>query len=224
VQTCEVKNVYRWYEPVRKVNAGGPAVGPFEADAGFSGGGAQKNLAVIDTTDPAAAPPAVYRSQRTGAFTCNLEGLSPNAPYQVRLHFAETLFSEPGKRQFHVDINGARVLTDFDIVAEAGAPNRALVRAFAAQSDADGRITVAFTRGTADNPVVSGLEVLQDPLAQAYTVTDLVRALHVASGGSAVQGLDMARLDVGSLGEPGRIDMSDAVTIARKLTGLDANP
>ena len=59
----------------------------------------------------------------------------------------------PGQRKFNVDINGSRVLTDFEILAAAGGFRAAYAQSFDAVADANGRIVVAFTNGSApDRP------------------------------------------------------------------------
>ena len=60
-----------------------------------------------------------------------------------------------------MDINGRRVLTDYDIAAEAG-KDKAVVKDFPAISpDADGNIVIAFMRGSADEPKVCGIQILR---------------------------------------------------------------
>jgi hypothetical protein len=46
------------------------------------------------------------------------------------LHFAEPDRLGPGQRLFSVALQGRTVLEDFDIVKEAGGPQRAVVREF----------------------------------------------------------------------------------------------
>ena len=106
------------------------------------------------------APQAVYQTERWGAFTYTLPSLTPNAAYTVRLHFAENYWSSTGQRRFHVDINGVRVLTEFDIVAAAGGANRAVVREFATTANANGQIGITFITGSIDDPKSSGIEVV----------------------------------------------------------------
>jgi hypothetical protein len=48
----------------------------------------------------------------------------------VTLKFAETQFTNVGDRVFSLSINDDTVLTDFDIVARAGGPNRAVDQTF----------------------------------------------------------------------------------------------
>jgi hypothetical protein len=143
------------------INSGGPAVGPFQADVDFTGGSTASVTTAIDTsaaTNP--APQAVYQSERWGAFTYSMPGLTPGGPYTVRLHFAETVFTSTGQRVFNVSINGTSVLANFDIVATAGAPNKATTQTFTTTADGGGQISVAFIQGPANWPKLSGLEVI----------------------------------------------------------------
>jgi beta-galactosidase len=148
------------------INSGGPAVSntnggdaSFAADEYFGGGGTSASNHVISTTGVTnAAPAAVYQSERNGAFNYTIPGLAPNAQYTVLLHFAETYFTQTGQRVFNVSINGTTVLSNFDIFAEAGA-NAALVKHFQATADGSGQIVINYTRGTADQPKSSGIEI-----------------------------------------------------------------
>ncbi|MBI2439793.1 MAG: PQQ-binding-like beta-propeller repeat protein [Lentisphaerae bacterium] len=59
--------------------------------------------------------------------------MAPVAPprrHTVRLHFAEPDNIGPGRRVFEVKLQGQTVLKNFDIVKEAGAPRKALVKEF----------------------------------------------------------------------------------------------
>ena len=83
-------------------------------------------------------------------------------PYTVRLYFAEDDDLKPGERVFDVVIQGEPVLQDFDIVREAGAPHRVVVKEFG-NILAGEKLTVSFIpSGAASNgkSLVSGLEVL----------------------------------------------------------------
>jgi parallel beta-helix repeat protein len=75
-------------------------------------------------------------------------------------------------------------------------------------------------------PRVSGLQVdigayEYDAATAPFTPADVKRALGIASGLIAASAGDTARLNVGASGAG--IDMGDAVSIARKTAGLDAN-
>ncbi len=146
---------------VYQINAGGAAVGSFAADA-FSNAGtaSSKNVTVATTGVANAAPAAIYQSDRLGTFTYTFPGLTPNATYTVRLHFAEVYWNAAGKRLFNVTINGVNELTKFDIFAAAGGGNMAVVKSFIITANPNGQIAIAFTGGGVDQPEVSGLEIL----------------------------------------------------------------
>lgn len=166
--------------PIIAENSGGGAVGRFAADTSFGtieggniGNTYSTNAAIDISNAKNPAPGSVYQSERWGdpSFTYTLAGLrtqteprlTPNVTYLVRLHFAEIYFSNSGERQFNVDINGQRVLTNFDIVAQAGGARKAIVKEFTATATARGGIgiiTVNFTQGAIQNPKLSAIEVL----------------------------------------------------------------
>ncbi len=142
-----------------QINSGGSAVAPFVADADFTGGTAVTTANTITTsgvTNP--APQAVYQSNRYGTFSYAIPGLTAGHTYIVRLHFAETYWTAAGQRTFNVSINGQQVLTNFDIIAVAGAANKATVQQFTATADSTGKITLQFTT-VKDNAQVNGIEI-----------------------------------------------------------------
>jgi fibronectin type 3 domain-containing protein len=147
--------------PVLQINAAGGAIGPFIADAGFSGGNQFSSSATIDTTAVASpAPQGVYQTVRWApSFTYTITGLTSGSSYLVRLHFCELSFSSAAQRVFNVAINGTNVLSNFDVFATAGAQNKAAVKEVTTAADAAGRIVVAFSQGPADNPDIAGIEI-----------------------------------------------------------------
>jgi hypothetical protein len=145
---------------VLAIDAGGGATGSFAADADYSGGQTYSTSAAINTsgvTGP--APQAVYDTERYGNFTYTVPGLAPGAAYVVRLHFAELYWTAAGQRLFDVAINGAQVLSNFDIFAAAGGADIAVVEQFTATADSGGKISIQFT-SVKDNAKVSGIEIL----------------------------------------------------------------
>jgi len=150
------------------IAAGGPAESnanggdySFVADEDFTGGGNNSpTTATINLTQPGAnaAPMGVYQHGRAGIFTYSIPGLTAGAQYTVLLHFAETYWSAVGQRVFNVAINGATVLSNFDIFANVG-KNAALLETFTATANSSGDIVIALTKGTADQPVLMGIEV-----------------------------------------------------------------
>ncbi len=143
-----------------QINAGGLTVAPFVADTDSAGGATAATSHAIDTsgvTNP--APMAVYQSNRYGNFTYTIPGLTANASYTVRLHFAEEYWTAAGQRVFNVSLNGQQVLTNFDILGTAGAANKAVVEQFTSTADSTGKITLQFTT-VKDNAQVNGIEIL----------------------------------------------------------------
>ncbi len=152
------------YVPGYAINTGGNAAGGFSADAFWSGSTNLFSVATaIDTNGIAfAAPQLIYQTERWSNFSYVLPNLVPGSPYTVRLHFAEISPSVAtiNDRRFHVFINGTQVLTNFDILANAGAKFRAHTRSFNVPADGGGVINISFARGAANEPKSSGVEIL----------------------------------------------------------------
>ncbi|MDP5171912.1 MAG: malectin domain-containing carbohydrate-binding protein [Bacteroidia bacterium] len=85
--------------------------------------------------------------------------------YSVYLHFAEIWFGAgnsafgegDGARVFHVDVEGNRILTNFDIHAAVG-PRKALAVKYDVMALSDGKIDILFTQVT-QNIKISAIEV-----------------------------------------------------------------
>ncbi len=144
--------------PIR-INAAGAAFTAsgnrkFIADQYFVGGQAFTITRPIANTED----DILYQSER---WATNLPYNIPvvNGNYQITLHFAEIYFNNPNQRKFHVDIEGSRVLTDFDVVAVAGGRDIAVTRTFNVNVN-DGTLNLVFAKGSVDNPKVSAIEVV----------------------------------------------------------------
>ncbi len=148
--------------PVR-VDAGGTGTSPFTTDANNAGGTTIYHNNTITTSGVAnAAPAAVYKGARVGTFTYTLPGYPAGSTHRVRLHFAETYFTKAGGRAFNVSINGASVLSSFDIYAAAGnKANKAVVKDFTKAADSQGRFVIKVTNANPakDQGLLSGLEI-----------------------------------------------------------------
>ena len=146
-------------------NSGGSAAAQFGADANFAGG-TQANpfTATVDTSGVVSpAPQAVYQTERYGNFTYTFTNLTAGLTYKLRLHFAELYWTTAGQREFNVFINGVQVLTNYDIIAAAGAANKAIVQEFNVVPSG-GQIAVQYVT-VVDNAKSSGLELLLPPPA-----------------------------------------------------------
>ena len=81
--------------------------------------------------------------------------------YTARLFFSEPSAVAIGERVFDIDIQGTRVLSNLDVVKQAGGVQRVLVKEFK-DIAANQQLTVNL-RGVQGSPVLSGIEVeLQD--------------------------------------------------------------
>jgi hypothetical protein len=146
------------FRPIR-VNAGGPAYtdpsgNSWAADMGYIGG----NTYVVGSTITGCMSPVVHQSERWSSTTLQYQFSAPNGPYLVNLMFAEIYYTQPGQRIFNVVINGQTVLWNFDPLAEAGGPNKAVDRKFAINVTG-GLITIQLVP-VVSNPKVSAIEIV----------------------------------------------------------------
>lgn len=119
---------------------------------------------------PAAADQTLYKSERWGASRYDVA--APAGSYNVTLKFVENSFGA-GKRKFNASINGVAVLTNFDIAATAGGEWKAIDRTFTV-STTGAAIAIAFTAGTADQPLINAIQIAQagsPPVAVAIAPT-----------------------------------------------------
>ena len=80
--------------------------------------------------------------------------------YTVSLVFMEPNFqAQPGDRVFDVSVNGVPVLSNYDIIADAGRPYKSVVKTFHDISVTD-MLTVTLTP-RAGKPVLSGFSAIQ---------------------------------------------------------------
>ena len=154
---------------VSQINVGGPAINPFAADTDFTGGLTAVSRAAVNTSGVSSpAPQAVYQSYRYGNFSYTLPKFTPGASYTVRLDFAEMYWKQAGRRIFNVSANGRQVLSNFDILATAGRPKKAVTEQFPVTADGSGTIVLRFTK-IRDNAQVNGIEVLSGDSTQMST-------------------------------------------------------
>ena len=91
----------------------------------------------------------------------------PPGVYQVTLKFAEIWHKRKGARVFDVALNGKTVLRNFDVLAEAAGPDRAVDRTFPVEVGREGRIRITFPRSSIDRPKISALLVRGRGLVRA---------------------------------------------------------
>lgn len=84
---------------------------------------------------------------------------APERRFTVRLHFLEPDDLKPGQRLFHVNLQGERVLTNFDIAREAGGARRGLVKEFRDITVTRDLTVTLIPAATGSAPVLCGVEV-----------------------------------------------------------------
>ncbi|GGB78702.1 CBM96 family carbohydrate-binding protein [Dyadobacter sediminis] len=166
--------------PIR-INAGGPEFTTatkkkFSADLYYSGIDRVSSIVTGDISNT--SNDILYQSARCSpSFSYNIP--VANGTFDIYLHFAETYFGAPGKkggkgsRQFHVNMEGSRKLTNYDIFVKAGGAMRATAETFTVNVT-DGMLNIDFLTGAADLPRISAIEVIPvtsvtlKPVADAY--------------------------------------------------------
>ncbi|THD67499.1 PKD domain-containing protein [Robertkochia marina] len=148
-----------------RVNAGGSSVNyagkTYLNDQYFTNGTSFQNTN--------ATVPDLFITERTSPLDFQYNFPVANGDYLVSLYFAEIYWGAPGgkeggvgSRVFDVEMEGATILDDFDIYAEAGA-EVPINRSFVATVN-DGILDLVFTsdpsKGGVDQPKVSAIEII----------------------------------------------------------------
>ena len=162
--------------PIR-VDAGGPAYTDsqgnlWSADTGYQGG--NTDALGVGTSISNTADPTLYQTERWNSGSLVYSFAVPNGSYTVTLKFAEIYFASPGQRICNIVLNGTTVKANFDIVAAAGAANRAYDLSYPV-TVTGGQITVTLV-SVVSNPKISALAIVQ---ASAFT------PIRVNAGGPA---------------------------------------
>jgi hypothetical protein len=147
-----------------RILAGSPtdAVDPFgrawARDQLFEGGTASS----LPALEAAGDHPA-YRAQRKGSFSYHIP--LPSGVYEVRLHFVESEFGDTTvgaetSRLFDIEVNGRRLIHDFDVSADAGGSRTPDVKVLTDLSPAaDGRLHLRFAHVNY-RAILNGIEIL----------------------------------------------------------------
>ena len=139
----------------------------WSADAFYRGGGPVGTTAAIGGATPTAADQALYQAGRAGSEFSYAIPVTPGL-YSIRLKLAEPKLDWFFERPMNLDINGRRVLSNFDVCHAARGPRRAYERVFRyLVPDAAGRLVLRFTTGwdplkTCDDAIVQAIEVLPE--------------------------------------------------------------
>jgi uncharacterized protein YodC (DUF2158 family) len=157
-------------------------------------GGFSYKPSPVPTITGAVAPAsaAVYQDEWTGGQTQGIKAGARafgfdipviNGTYLVRLHFAENNQTAIGRRLFDVQIEGGPLeLSRFDIYAQAGGMQKAIVREFTV-AVTGGELDLDFIRRV-ENAKVDGVEVIPQPAGTPVTATASALSLTTADAGA----------------------------------------
>src|SRR3954454_10948340 len=136
----------------------------WSADTFFTGGNLRTDSTPIANTNDQ----KLYQTERWGLFNYAIP-LS-NGTYDVRFHFGETYFGSThalspcaGKRIFNLDIldtPAAPDLQNYDICTATGAPATATTVVVPDVAVSDGVLNIRSSKGLADDPTLSAIEVI----------------------------------------------------------------
>ncbi|MBR2941675.1 MAG: glycoside hydrolase family 2 [Kiritimatiellae bacterium] len=151
-----------------RINCGGYNRGNFEKDPGFLECPVGFRTEPMDLSEcPNAGPADMYRTVRWGESVYSNLLAKANAPYTVRLHFAESEKSKcGGKNMMDVLVNGVKVLADFD-PAFAGLYKAGVKEIKHVRSDAKGYVNLSFVKGKkvgneSRDPRINGYEIIPE--------------------------------------------------------------
>lgn len=134
-------------------------------DAFYEGGTAKAHTVPVF----GGADPFLFQQRREGDFAYRIP--VPPGRYRLHLYFAEPQFGQgslagggEGTRIFDVRLNGERLLTNLDVLSDAGDTNVAVERIFDGVSPADdGRLHLSFEAVTRGLPVLNAIAVVPAP-------------------------------------------------------------
>lgn len=99
---------------------------------------------------------------RSMEITLSSDDLVSEGTYRVNLYFSELENKKPGERVFDVEIQGSTVLNDFDIIGEAGQPDKEVIKTFSGiKAGKTLKINMTPVKG---NTIISGIELIREPL------------------------------------------------------------
>ena len=158
-----------------RVNAGGDALGAdsgidWEADTDgsqspyhnhVSNRAGYSSVPNVDASVPAGTPRDIFSTELWSPGTNPDQQwdfpVPAGTPLEVRLYFANRYggTSQPGQRIFNVDLEGQRVLDNFDITATVG-HDTAMMRQYSITSDGNVDIDLQHV---VENPLINGIEI-----------------------------------------------------------------
>ena len=130
--------------------------------SGETGQQPQSGNQTIDTsgvTNP--APQSVYQTYLTSSSTGKIAYQLPvaNGTYTIRLHFADFAGVSPGQRKFDIKLQGATVVSNFDIVATAGGGGKATTQTFTVTASGGQGIRLDLVAPQFQTPLLNAIEL-----------------------------------------------------------------
>jgi hypothetical protein len=123
--------------------------------------------------------PEIYRTAREGEFTYEIP--LRERIYELRLHFSENFYGQDtvegggeSSRLVDVQANGQQLLTQFDILADAGGNKTADIKVFKDIVPQNGKLLLTFT-GFKVKGIVSGIEIIPANRGQIRPIRILTR-------------------------------------------------
>ncbi len=142
-----------------------------------------------------ASDSALFKTAREGEFSYKIP-LKPGI-YELHLYFTETDYG-PGtrwgggevSRLFHIEMNGKRLFTDFDIFSDAEGNNIADERVIEAVSPAsDGYLHLDFIKGN-EFPVLNAIAIIPNPSGKIQPIRIVVQDRNYTDHAGRVWGPD----------------------------------
>jgi hypothetical protein len=87
--------------------------------------------------------------------------LAPGTKVEIKLYFAELYLTAAGQRIMDVEVEGAVLVNNLDIFAEAGGAKKGLVKTVAATVGGDGNLDIDFVRVSSQSPIINAIEIFQ---------------------------------------------------------------
>lgn len=147
-----------------------------------------------------------------------------NGNYQVDLYFADTFSGTQGvgQRVFDIQLEGATVADDFDVVAAAGAGYKAVVQTFTVAVD-DGVLDLTFTHEV-ENPAIKGVLIRTVDVDPPNLLGPSVDLNGGATAGSSSSATFIGQGPVNVTDPAALLTDEDSTVLASLTVTLDAAP
>ena len=180
-----------------RVNAGGSLVDDWDEDTdataspylvpGTASIETSDETPTIDASVPAGTPLDLFKSKRRDADRPDPKMLwrfpvTREQEYEVRLYFAELSRCSIDNRVFHVEIDGVRMLSSFDVFEEAGDCNVGIMRSKTV-TPAEDTLNIEFILANFKPSIVSAIEILGPPVATTSPRSAQLTVEHTGTNG-----------------------------------------